>query len=511
MISTVSNIGRRVLFADVKEVNRNNVVDIINAVKSDFLANRMECDRLLVIESGKMPLSRKKLIRPEIDVQTVDGIAHEVANFWESYVWGNPISLVQRGLKDSGSPAENEGIALLNECYTAENAGRKQRALGHFVEITGIGYTFVDIKSEWVEGDSYFELETLDPRYAFIVRSSLYADHRPILGVTFREDSEGNVYYTAFSSKYRFEISSDIVTDITANPLRMIPIIEWERADDRMGVFEREIPEMDRLNLLLSDIGNNVESETQIIWHGCDIRFPHKVDAEGKETDEVERPTSGEWILTESTKDGKQPFIKPLVANYDYAGLLNNYTTARTMILERTCTPQRNDNSGGSTGSAMSEATGYSAAEQCANAEQLLMESSKMNEVRVALEAIRRSNKLVEENPLMKLRYMDVKPNVTRQKTYEMTVKTTALANMLSHGINGLHAIKSVSFFDDVAQVWEDSKDLIEQYQKKAFGEDETVKAQSDDPINQIGNSPLIDGMDMVQPKELKDGNDTDR
>jgi hypothetical protein len=125
------------------------------------------------------------------------------------------------------------------------------------------------------------------------------------------------------------------------------------------------------------------------------------------------------------------------------------------------------------------------------------------------LEAIKRSNKLIDESPLMKLRYMDVKPNVTRQKTFEMTVKTTALANMLSHGINGLHAIKSVAFFDDVAQVWEDSKDLIEQYQKKTFGEE--VKPASNDPINQIGNSPLIDGMEMVQPKELKNGDDTDR
>lgn len=509
MISTVSNIGRRRLFADVKEVNRNNVIDIINAVKSDFLVNQQECDKLLVIESGKMPLTRKKIVRPEIDIQTVDCVAHEVAQFWESYVWGNQISLVARGLKDSGSSEENEGITLLNECYSAENIGRKQRALGHFVEITGIGYTFVDIKSDWVEGDSYFELETLDPRFAFVVRSSLYSDHRIILGVTFREDSEGNTYYTAFSKDYRFEISADKVTSVTVNPLRKIPIIEWERADDRMGVFEREIPEMNRVNLLLSDLANDVDQNTQVLWHTCDVSFPYKKDADGNDTDEIERPISGEWIVTESTKDGKQPFIKPLTLDYDYAGLLNNYTNARTMILERTCTPQRNDNSGGSTASAMDSANGYAAAEQCACAQQLLMEASKMCEVRVALEAIRRSNKLMEDNPLYKLRYMDCKPNVTRQKTYEMTVKTTALANMLSHGINGLHAIKSVAFFDDVAQVWEDSKDLIEQYQKKTFGEDKEVEMSSTLPEYQISNSPLIDGLSKENP--LTDGDTTDR
>ena len=500
-----TNIGRRNLYVDVKSVTRDNVVEIINNVWADFLINRSDCDRLLVVESGKMPLTRKKTIRPEIDIQTVDCIAHEIASFWESYVWGAPVSLVQRGLKDSGSPQENEGIALLNECYEAENVGRKQRALGHFVEITGIGYTFVDIKSDWVDGDSYFELETLDPRYAFVVRSSIYSDHRIILAVSFREDSEGNIFYTAFSKDYRFEISAEKVTYVTVNPLHMIPIIEWERADDRMGVFEREIPEMNRVNILLSDICNDVDQNTQVLWHSCDVNFPYKKDEDGNDTDEIERPISGEWIVTESTKDGKQPFIKPLTLDYDYGGLLNNYTSARALILERTCTPQRSSNSANSTGSATQSANGYEAAEQCACAEQLLIESAKMNEVRVALEAIKRSNKLVEDNPLVKLRYMDCKPNVTRQKTYEMTVKTTALANMLSHGINGLHAIKSVAFFDDVAQVWEDSKDLIEAYQRKAFGENEEVKPQSDDPINQISNSPLIDGMNLDQPKEADD------
>lgn len=503
----MTHIGRRNLFVDQKTVDENNVIQIIEAVRADFDVNRNDCDKLLVIESGKMPLKRVKTVRPEIDVQTVDNIANQVTQFKIGFVWSNVINFVSRGAKDSGSDDENEGIALLNECYAAENIGMKQRRLGYFVEITGIGYTFVDIKGDWVDGDSYFELETLDPRYAFVVRSSLYSDHRIILGVSFREDNQGNIYYTAFSKDYRYDITNGKVQSKMINPLRMVPIIEWERADDRMGVFEREIPEIERLNLILSDVANDIESECQLIWHASDCEFPKKKDEKGQETDEIDRPKSGEWIITESTKDGKTPFIKPLTTNYDYAGLLNNYTTARTLILERTYTPQRNDNSGGSTGVATADATGWNAAEQVANAQQLLMESSKMQELRVVLEAIKRSNKLIEDSPLRKLRYMDCQPRVIRQKTYELSVKSTALSALLSHGVYGLHALNTVGLFSDVSQVWEDSRELIEQYQQKTFGEEKEIKPQSDDPIYQIENSPLIDGMSEERPN----GDTTDR
>lgn len=505
----MTHVGRKNLFADYKEVSANNVVEIIKSVEADFLTNRKRCDELLVIESGIMPISRKKQVRPDIDIHSVDPIAHEITVFKEGYHWGNLINLVQRGLTDSGESDENEAIALLNECYAAENAGRKQSRLGHYVEITGIGYTFIDIKRDWVEGDSYFELETLDPRYAFVIRSSLYSDHRVILGVTFREDRNGEKYYTAFSKDYRFEITGEDVTATMINPLRLIPIIEWERSDDRMGVFEREIPEMNRLNLLLSDIANDVDQECQQIWHANDVDFPHKKDENGNDTDEIIPPKSNEWVVTESIKDGRQPFIKPLSTTYDYAGLMNNYTVARAMILQRTYTPQRNDNSGGSTGTAMSDATGWSAAEQVACYQQLLMEASKMEEVRVALEAIKRSNKLLEDNPLRKLRYIDVRPNVLRQKTYELAVKSTALSTLLAHGVYGLHALETVDMFADVTQVWEDSKELIEQFQQKAFGEEPKEEKQpSESPLYQIGNSPLIDGMSKETP--IENGDTTD-
>lgn len=504
-------IGRRVLYTDVEAITPDNVIQVIQDVLADFLANAFDCTRLLEFEAGNQPLGRVKTVRPDIDIQTVDNVAHEISEFKEGYHWGNLITFVQRGTKDSGVDNESEAIALLNECYSAENAGGKQGELGRFVEICGIGFTFVDTKTDYEEGDSFFQYEVLDPRYAFVVRSSRYSDHRVMLGVTFREDSLKNRYYTAFSADRRYEIVSQEVKNgrkyVTEwgmtqrsgeyNPLGMVPIIEYERSKDRMGVFEREVPEMIRLNIILSDIGNDVDQETQQIWHANDVDFPRVLDADGNPTEEIKKPGSNDWVVTETTKDGRSPFIKPLGSAYNYGGLMGTYSVSRALILQRCYTPCRNDDSGGSTGVAMSDATGWSAAEQVACKQQLLTESAKMQEVKIVIKAIKKNPHLPSNSPLNNLRYMDVKPNITRQKNYEMTVKTTALANLLSHGINGLHALRSVNFFDDVAQVWADSKDLIEQYQQSTFGKEEEPVPQSDDPINQIVNSPLIDGMDV--------------
>ena len=57
------------------------------------------------------------------------------------------------------------------------------------------------------------------------------------------------------------------------------------------------------------------------------------------------------------------PFVKPLTIGYDYGGMLNNVISKRQLILQKCNVPQRNDNSGGSTGVAMSDATGWTQAE----------------------------------------------------------------------------------------------------------------------------------------------------
>jgi hypothetical protein len=207
-------------------------------------------------------------------------------------------------------------------------------------------------------------------------------------------------------------------------------------------------------------------------------------------------------MQTFTTQDGKTPFVEALAVNYDYSGMLNNIITRRALILQKCNVPQRNDNSGGSTGIAMDAATGWDAAEIEANMQQNIMEGSKMEELKVVLRAIAISPFIEQDNPMLTLRYMDVQPSIKRQKNFELTNKINFFATAVSHGIYGLHALKAMNAFEDVNQVWEDSRNLIAAYQKSIFEKSTTADAEqepdsdrlSPDNSDQTENSPNLRG-----------------
>lgn len=475
----MDNYGRRELFTDVPEITSENIISVLRDVVPFHDINAHQMDRLIRFEAGEQPLTREKIYRADINVQDEDNVANEITEFKLGFVWGYPITLVQRGEKDSSNADQSDAIALLNEQYVADNNQAKLQQIARFVEICGVGYEYIDMNMNYQDGDSLFTISPLDPRNTFIVKSSYYVDHRPMLGVTFRVDSMGNRHYTCFTKDRRYEIlDSKIVNDKgntenvwgherysgELNPLGMIPIVEWLRSYDRMGCFERQLSELNALNLLISDFANDVDQNTQAIWHGNDIDFPK--DADGN----VQSPKTNGWLLTYTSPDGKTPQVNPLSITYDYNGMLANIVTKRSLILQKCNVPQRNDNSGGSTGIAMSDATGWTSAEMSAQKQQALQELAKASELRVVLECIKQNPKTPANSPLLKLRHCDIQPNIKRQKTYELTTKVNAWATAVSHGMNGYHALVMVNMVDDPNQVWADSKAGVEMYQQSVYG-----------------------------------------
>ncbi|MCD7724300.1 MAG: phage portal protein [Clostridiales bacterium] len=512
-------IGRKVIYTDATNVTSENIIPILQKAVTEHAVNAQRINYLLEYDAGNQPLQRKepKSYRSDIDCHYIDNVASEISTWWMAYGWSDPITFIQRGEKDSGKADEPQAISLLNEQYEAAGIDTKTSALSRFVEITGIGYTYVDINMEWEDGDSFFNLDVLDPRFAFVVRTSSKVDHRIILGVTYSVDETGSKYFTCFSKDRRWEIA-DAVKIVNGkvdeenwyqrdrsgeeNPLHRIPIIEWQRSYDRMGCFERQISAMDNLNLMESDFMNDVEQNTMAIWHGNDIDFPK--DESGNDI----RPSTNEWIITRTTQDGKTPFVKPLAVEYEYSGILEKIKHDRETILANAFVPTRNDNSGGSTGIAMNSATGYTSAEFVASAQENIKDSCKMEELKVVLAAIRESPYVELDSELLTLRYSDVKPKITRERNFELTTKSNALATLLSHGIYGLHAIKEINMFSDPNQVWEDSKEIIEKYQASIFEKTNTSNQAVGGMEEQAPNADRVmqDESDQVMQSPILKG-----
>ena len=494
-------IGRQTLYTSEPIITYDNVIDVLRKVFPLHQENATRIEYLSNYEKGEQPIIRTKTYRPDINVQTNDNVANEVTEFKTSFHWGNPITLVQKSENENAEITE--AISQLNTCYDAEEIRKKTQHLARNVEIGGLGYTFVDInldEEDIANGGSYFKIESISPSNAFVVYSSYYYDKRPMIGVVYRVGSDGQKYITAFTKNARYELKGfeHDVRSGEINPLGYIPVIEWIRSYDGMGCFERQIPEMDNLNLLVSDFTNDVDQNTQAIWHGNDIAFPTEIieNDDGTKSERVKKPGTNEWVLTQTTQDGKTPFVKPLAVEYDYQGMLNNIVTRRALILQKCNVPQRNDNSGGSTGIAMDSATGWSAAETQAQKQQNIMESCKMEEVKVVLSAIRNNPYVPSDSPLLKLKYSDIQPNIKRSKTYELTVKCNSLATLLSHGFDLRDATQAIPMFEDNTQVVERSGDGVKKYQEsKVFGtgKETEEKRPFADTSDQIVNSPNID------------------
>lgn len=265
--------GRRRIYSDVEKITKENIFEVLEKAMVIHMKNANIMTTLMRYEKGIQPLVRKKIIRKEVNIKVQDNLANQITEFKLGYVWGQPITYVQRGNKDlkkstdKQNDTQDDAISMLNELNDSEYAFSKDQELGRYVEINGLGYQFVDIKKKYT-GSAPFDLATLNPLFTFcIYRNS--ALQEKLAGVTFRRTEDGTVYYTVFTPDTRYEIKdmreiingnkpenpwSFMKRNGEKNPLGMIPIVEFNRATDRTGCFERQISDMNgvcRLNSIL--------------------------------------------------------------------------------------------------------------------------------------------------------------------------------------------------------------------------------------------------------------------
>lgn len=526
--------GRIKIYTDVKEITEDNVIQVLSTAMTKHETNRTQIRNLINFEKGDQPLVREKKVRTDIDIKSISNLAHQITEFWLGYFWGNHMAFVQKSdkhPKDSNPTDSDSAITLLNEMYDAEDMESKDQLLAYYLEVCGVCCQLVDIKRNPDDEDAVFDLVTLNPLYSFVVYSS-DAYERPVMGVSYSEDENGSKIFTCVTDDAIYEIRDmvEIVNDtkkcagkkisetergIQRNPFSRVNIIEFERSTDRTGVFERQIDELNALNILESDLCNDVAQTTQANWWGNDIELDS--DENGK----PKGPQAGQWILTKTNGSGKQPNIKGLVLNYDYTGVLANIQAKHDGILERTFTPKQTEQSGGSTTGATSLSSGWTATEAVACKQAAIIKRGFKERNRLALIAIKKSPVTDPESPLLKLKNSDIEIRPIRQKSYDMATKINSLATMVQNFVHPRGAMEAIDFFPNLAEAVEDSVPKMLEYQKvllesKKNGKNQPGENKNDDPrqrqdadkvlkekvnpdvkrimqdsSDQIGNSPL--------------------
>lgn len=512
--------GRKRIYTDEKIITDANVVSVLRKAYNDHLRNAVEIQYLIDYELGDQPLPRPKIIHPEIDIKVSENAANYVTEFKKGYFWGIPPVLIQhadREVHGTNPRSDDLGIAALNEMLlNGLDVAYENQVLGDFVEKCGIGHRIVDVKTSFDVVDdphNLVELHTLDSRYTFCVYYNGVGQPK-VLGVTYVKRS-GKLYFTCYTDTARYEISGwQIVNqevEKQANPLRMIPIVEFNRAIDMTGCFERHISYMDALNSMMSDFANDVAQTTQTVWWGDNVDFPTN-----EETGEVEKPKEGDWLLTHSGENRKAT-VQPLIVTLDRTATISMISHTWNQLLQKCKVPiQQASAGGGSTGTATSMATGWQTAEIDALREEGVVSRGLKEELRLILRAIQFVPKsiLPVDSPIRKVHAQDIDFHFNRNRNYDLSIKANTLATLINAGVQGRHAIKLSEIAPDAEAVWLDSQEMIEKKQTKMFdpevnstgssgGSVQSISGTSEnaqegrimqDSSDQTGNSPYVGG-----------------
>lgn len=468
--------GRREIFTDVAEITQENISDVLQEAFSVHNVNATEIEYLQNYERGVQPiLQRVKEVRPEINNKIVENHAAEITAFKVGYVFGSPITFVQRASDDSASNAgdvDDKRIAILNEMMFEEGKASQDQQLGKDLAVTGVGYRIV-LPKKAVYGVSAFDMLRLNPQYAFVIKyNDIYK--KPAAGVSYVVKSDGTIRAGVYTEKQYFELEGNTigsfkVLKVLPN-LIGIPIIEYKNDHERMGCFERVLPLLDALNVATSDRVNGVAQFIQaILWmNNCEI-----------DTAQMDELKDKLGLLTKS-EPGNPASVQYLTAALDQAQTQTLLDDMYDKVLQIAGVPGREQSTGGNTGQAIMLSNGWQIAETHARS----MEQTFTDSERQMLSVVLKILKMSAKGDVSSLKLSDIDIKFSRNRTDSLLVKTQGLSNMLQAGVHPLIAITHCGLFSDPQGVYNDSKPYLGKWLYEA--EDGDV---DEEPVSEGGRS----------------------
>lgn len=441
--------GRRVIKTSVREITKDNVVDVLQKALGTHELNRSEIDYLWNYYRGKQPiLHRTKEVRPEICNKIVENRANEIVSFKVGYLCGEPIQYVGR----NGEEATAKAITALNELMFAEDKATKDQEIVEWQMICGTAYRLVlpDEKNE--EDEAPFELHTLDPRDTFVVYSSEIGN-KPLMGVKYYKDDEEVLRFSVYTENRYYLIEGDILKEEKAHALDMIPIFEYPANNARLGSFEIVLPLLDTINGVESNRMDGIEQFIQAFWKfiGCNID-------KQKYKEFLEEGA----ILVPPNDNGGNIDVDLVVKELNQTQTQTLKDDLYTAILTICGIPNRNGGSSTSdTGAAVLLRDGWSLAEARAKDSEHMFKKSEKKMLKLVLRICR---DLCDIN----LRLKDIDLQFTRRNYENIQTKSQVLVSMLQQTkIHPLLAFQHSGLFVDPENAYAMSMQYYEEQQTK--------------------------------------------
>ena len=456
--------GRHIIYSDVLEVNKSNIIEVLDSIKSTHLTNRSEIDVLYNYYKGKQAiLGRKKDVRPEICNRIVENRANEIVSFKVGYLCGEPIQYISR----SGDSKVSESVSALNDMMLADSKATKDKELLEWQMIAGTAYRMVLVSDG--DNNSPFELHTLDPRNTYVIRSSRIG-HKVLAAGTYVIDSMGHETHSIYTPRLFIEVKGRNVLKSEPHPLGRVPIIEYPANNARLGAFETVIPILDAINTVASNRIDGVEQFVQSLMKfvNCEI--------------DPETFTKLQQLGAISIKsnDGQNADVEIMTQELNQQQTQTLVDHMYQTVLTITGMPNRNGGSSTSdTGAASLLRDGWSAAEARAKDSELMFKRSEQEMLKVVLP-------ICETLAGVSLTLKDVETKFTRRNYENIQTKAQVLCEMLNNvKIDPKLAFSHCGMFTDAEEAYQMSMAWYEKEQKRLENQQkQTVKTGGSNPTD---------------------------
>lgn len=404
--------GRTVIYTDIREIDKNNLADILKKATRTHEDNVKDIDYLYKYYKGDQPiLNREKTYRDDINNKIVENRANEIVSFKVGYLMSSPIQYVNQG-----DDEYSETISLLNDYMRYEDKEVKDKNLVTWNTICGTAYRLIlpDEYTDRLPDEAPFEIYTLDPRKTFVVYYSGLGNP-PVMGVIELTTEEGETKYVGYTESYAFEVIGDEITKWEPHILREVPIIEYPANEARLGAFEIVLPLLDGLNDIQS---NRVDSVAQLVDAILVIKGSDADDDDFKRVKEI-----GGMKLP---ADGDSFYLSTVVNQTETQTLVDYIYES---ILTICGMPNRNGGSSTSdTGTATFYRDGWQAAETRASESEAMFKGSERRFLGLAT---RLTNASASEYPDIRVSHIEIR--FTRRNYENIQEKSQVLISMLNN------------------------------------------------------------------------------